>query len=74
MEARKTSFSLAPCPSSSFLIPTTLLFLPPVLASTQASAWLCCDMLFLHFYILASQGVSSQRTPAPSEGGCLNYK
>lgn len=52
MEARTTSFSLAPCPSSSFLILTTLLFLPPVLASTHASAWLCCDMLFLHFYIL----------------------
>lgn len=52
MEAHKSSFSLAPCSSSSFLILTTLLFLPPVLASIQASAWLCYDMLFLRSYIL----------------------
>lgn len=37
-------------------------------------AWLCCDMLFFHLYILLPKVLHPRETPAPSEGGCLNYK
>ena len=37
-------------------------------------AWLCCDKLFFHLYILLPKVLHPRETPAPSEGGCLNYK
>lgn len=57
-----------------YLVFSCLLFLLPLPRPKLFSAWLCCDMLFFYLYILLPKVFHPRETPAPSEGGCLNYK
>lgn len=55
-------------------MPVSLPLLLPLPRPRLLSAWFCCDMLFFHLYILLPKVLHPRETPAPSEGGCPNYK